>query len=178
MEAILRRWKEEGHAKKQDRRDAQEDGRRYTEGEFSDFIRALRPSATRTARTVMAWDTCVARPNLARPISASWISASAARGDVMRQVRDRLFSISHLDELKGLTFDCISSRGPNGLGELQADSLGMGLQYRPPVCRLPQRLAAPAGRIRLRQDPPGGGHRQLCGRHGRTHALPDRPRPA
>ncbi len=38
VEAILRRWKEEGHAKKQDRRDSQEDGRRYTEGEYSDFI--------------------------------------------------------------------------------------------------------------------------------------------
>jgi DNA replication protein len=38
VEAILRRWKEEGHAKKQDRRDAKEDGRRYTEGEFADFI--------------------------------------------------------------------------------------------------------------------------------------------
>jgi DNA replication protein DnaD len=38
VEAILHRWKEEGHAKKQDRRDAQEDGRRYAEGEFSDFI--------------------------------------------------------------------------------------------------------------------------------------------
>jgi len=38
VEAILRRWKEEGHAKKQDRRDAQEDGRRYAEGEFADFI--------------------------------------------------------------------------------------------------------------------------------------------
>ncbi len=38
VEAILRRWKEEGHAKKQDRRDAQEDGRRYAEGEYSDFI--------------------------------------------------------------------------------------------------------------------------------------------
>jgi DnaD/phage-associated family protein len=38
VEAILRRWKEEGHAKKQDRRDAQENGRRYAEGEFSDFI--------------------------------------------------------------------------------------------------------------------------------------------
>ncbi len=38
VEAILRRWKEEGHAKKQDRRDAQEDGRRYTEGEFADYI--------------------------------------------------------------------------------------------------------------------------------------------
>jgi DNA replication protein len=38
VEAILRRWKEEGHAKKQDRRNAQEDGRRYTEGEYADFI--------------------------------------------------------------------------------------------------------------------------------------------
>jgi DNA replication protein len=38
VEAILHRWKEEGHAKKQDRRDAQEDGRRYTEGEYADFI--------------------------------------------------------------------------------------------------------------------------------------------
>ena len=38
VEAVLRRWKEEGHAKKQDRRDAQEDGRRYTEGEYADFI--------------------------------------------------------------------------------------------------------------------------------------------
>jgi DNA replication protein len=38
VEAILRRWKEEGHAKKQDRRDAQEDGSRYAEGKYSDFI--------------------------------------------------------------------------------------------------------------------------------------------
>jgi DnaD/phage-associated family protein len=38
VEAILRRWKEEGHAKKQDRRNAQEDGNRYTEGDYADFI--------------------------------------------------------------------------------------------------------------------------------------------
>ncbi len=38
VEAILRRWKEEGHAKKQDGRNAQEDGRRYAEGEYADFI--------------------------------------------------------------------------------------------------------------------------------------------
>jgi DNA replication protein len=38
VEAILRRWKEDGHAKKQDRRDAQEDGKRYTEGDYADFI--------------------------------------------------------------------------------------------------------------------------------------------
>ncbi len=38
VEAILRRWKEDGHAKKQDRRDTQEDGRRYTEGDYADFI--------------------------------------------------------------------------------------------------------------------------------------------
>jgi DNA replication protein len=38
VEAILRRWKDEGHAKKQDRRDAKEDGRRYIEGEYADYI--------------------------------------------------------------------------------------------------------------------------------------------
>ena len=38
VEAILKRWKEEGHAKKQDRRDSQEDGRRYGEGEYADYI--------------------------------------------------------------------------------------------------------------------------------------------
>ena len=38
VEAILKRWKVEGHAKKQDRSDAQEDGRRYVEGEFADFV--------------------------------------------------------------------------------------------------------------------------------------------
>jgi len=38
VEAILKRWKVEGHAKKQDRRDSQEDGRRYIEGEYAEFI--------------------------------------------------------------------------------------------------------------------------------------------
>jgi DNA replication protein len=37
-EAILKRWKEEGHGKKQDRRDSQEDRRRYIEGEFADHV--------------------------------------------------------------------------------------------------------------------------------------------
>jgi DnaD/phage-associated family protein len=38
VEAILKHWKVEGHAKKQNGRDAQEDGRRYVEGEYADFI--------------------------------------------------------------------------------------------------------------------------------------------
>jgi DNA replication protein DnaC len=38
-------------------------------------------------------------------------------------VRDRLFSLSHLDELKDLTFDSFQPRGPIGLGERQARSL-------------------------------------------------------
>ncbi|MBN1305724.1 MAG: DnaD domain protein [Anaerolineales bacterium] len=37
-EAILIRWKEEGHGKKQDRRDSKEDRRRYVEGEFADHV--------------------------------------------------------------------------------------------------------------------------------------------
>jgi len=38
VEAILKRWKVEGHAKKQDRQNAQEDGRRYVEGEYAEYI--------------------------------------------------------------------------------------------------------------------------------------------
>ena len=37
-EAILKRWKEEGRAEKQNRRDSEKDRRKYVEGEYSDFI--------------------------------------------------------------------------------------------------------------------------------------------
>jgi DNA replication protein DnaD len=37
IEAILRSWKEKGHDEK-DRRDSQEDRRKYIEGEYADFI--------------------------------------------------------------------------------------------------------------------------------------------
>lgn len=39
VEAILRRWKEEGHAKKQDGSNPQKDRRRYSEGEFAEYIK-------------------------------------------------------------------------------------------------------------------------------------------
>ncbi len=42
---------------------------------------------------------------------------------VARLVRDRLFSLSHLEELKGLTFETFQPRGQIGLGEGQAISL-------------------------------------------------------
>ncbi len=37
-EAILKRWKEEGRAEKQDRRDAEKDRNRYIQGEYADYI--------------------------------------------------------------------------------------------------------------------------------------------
>lgn len=37
-EAILKRWKEEGRAEKQDRRDAEKDRDRYIKGEYADYI--------------------------------------------------------------------------------------------------------------------------------------------
>jgi len=37
-EAILKRWKEEGRAEKQDRSDTEKDRRKYVEGKYSDFI--------------------------------------------------------------------------------------------------------------------------------------------
>ena len=40
-------------------------------------------------------------------------------------MRDRLFSLSHLDELKDLTFENFLPRGRKGLGDLQATSIEM-----------------------------------------------------
>jgi len=45
------------------------------------------------------------------------------QSQVAQTVRERLFSLSHLDELQGLTFESFKTRGRNGLGELQANSL-------------------------------------------------------
>ena len=45
--------------------------------------------------------------------------------DVSDQVRERLFSLSHLDELKDLTFESFKPRGRKGLGDMQAASLEM-----------------------------------------------------
>ncbi len=38
VEAILKRWKEEGYGKKQDRRHTEKDRSRYVEGDYADFI--------------------------------------------------------------------------------------------------------------------------------------------
>ncbi len=43
--------------------------------------------------------------------------------DVSQQVRERLYSLSRLDELKGLTFETFQPHGQKGLGEKQATSL-------------------------------------------------------
>jgi DNA replication protein DnaC len=45
--------------------------------------------------------------------------------DVSEQVREHLYSLSHLDELKGLTFQTFRPRGQIGIGEKQASSLEM-----------------------------------------------------
>jgi DNA replication protein DnaC len=43
--------------------------------------------------------------------------------EISSQVRQRLFSLSHLNELKDLTFESFQARGRKGLGELQANTL-------------------------------------------------------
>ena len=45
------------------------------------------------------------------------------QADVMRAVRERLFSLSHLDELKDLTFESFQPRGRINLGKRHADML-------------------------------------------------------
>lgn len=47
------------------------------------------------------------------------------RADVTNTIRARLFALSHLDELKDLTFETFKPRGRKGLGEIQANSLEM-----------------------------------------------------
>jgi DNA replication protein DnaC len=44
---------------------------------------------------------------------------------VSESIRDRLFSLSHLDELQDLTFASFKPRGRKGLGEMQSTSLEM-----------------------------------------------------
>jgi DNA replication protein DnaC len=48
---------------------------------------------------------------------------SCRRKSLTNNTRDRLFSLSHLDELKNLTFETFQPRGRTGLGQIQADSL-------------------------------------------------------
>ena len=45
------------------------------------------------------------------------------RSQVAKAVRERLFTFSHLDELRDLTFESFKPRGRKGLGEQQANSL-------------------------------------------------------
>jgi DNA replication protein DnaC len=47
------------------------------------------------------------------------------RANVTNAVRERLFSLSHLDELKDLTFESFEPRGHKGLGDIQTSSLEM-----------------------------------------------------
>jgi len=51
------------------------------------------------------------------------------RARVTNAVRDRLFALSHLDELKELTFETFQPRGRKGLGEIQANSLEMAFNH-------------------------------------------------
>lgn len=45
------------------------------------------------------------------------------RANVTNTIRERLFALSHLDELKDLTFETFQPQGRKGLGEIQANSL-------------------------------------------------------
>ena len=47
------------------------------------------------------------------------------RANITNTVRERLFTLSHLDELKDLTFETFKLRGRKGLAEMQANSLEM-----------------------------------------------------
>jgi DNA replication protein DnaC len=50
---------------------------------------------------------------------------SCRRASLTDSIRERLFALSHLDELKELTFETFKPHGRNGLGEMQSASLEM-----------------------------------------------------
>ncbi|HEY3310380.1 MAG TPA: ATP-binding protein [Anaerolineales bacterium] len=60
---------------------------------------------------------------LGHPDFGKAIICDCRRQSVTEQVRSRLFSISRLEELKDLTFETFVSRGRQGLGEKQVQSL-------------------------------------------------------
>ena len=72
------------------------------------------------------------------------------RARVTNTVRERLFAISHLDELKELTFKTFKPRGRKGLGEMQANSLETAFNQAQTLRRILEWLVAPARRIWLR----------------------------
>ena len=51
------------------------------------------------------------------------------QAQVSQQVHQRLFSLSHLDQLNHMTFENFQSRGRIGLGPMQADSLERAFDY-------------------------------------------------
>ena len=51
------------------------------------------------------------------------------RANITDAVRERLFALSHLDELKDLTFEAFKPRGRKGLGEMQSTSLEMAYNH-------------------------------------------------
>ena len=51
------------------------------------------------------------------------------RANITDTVRERLFALSHLDELKDLTFESFKPRGRKGLGEMQSTSLEMAYNH-------------------------------------------------
>ena len=72
-----------------------------------------------------AWVICAPMSRLGHPDFGRLEICVCRQRDVSQQVRERLFSLSHLDELKELTFETFQPRGQKGLGEMQATSLEM-----------------------------------------------------
>ena len=51
------------------------------------------------------------------------------RANLTEEIRDRLFTLSHLEELKDLTFKSFEPRGRKGLGEMQSTSLEVAYNH-------------------------------------------------
>ncbi len=98
--------------------------------------------------------------------------------DVSEQVRERLYSLSRLDELQGLTFETFQPRGRKGLGEMQATSIEMAFNQAQHYARNVNGWLLLRGGYGGGKTTSGCGDRQLRRTDGCADPLLDGPRPA
>ena len=112
VEAILKRWKEKGKNERKDQQNAGEDFKRYSEGEFSDYLNAIKST--------------LGDPNCPQCHGAGYVRYEVPMGDprfgrlepcichaadIAEGARTRLFEMSRLDRLSHLTFDNFEAQG-------------------------------------------------------------------
>ena len=97
--------------------------------------------------------------------------------EIEQQRLERLRAVSNLDHLAHMTFESFVPEG-YGLPPDKAANLRLAYEQAQQYAEQSRGLADPVRRLWLRQDPPGGGHRQPGRRARPAGAVRRRARPA